>query len=437
MMTRTKFDIKKFNGKNEFWLWQVRMKALLEQQGLVAALEELLAATIVLWEITKETTGGLQRGFEKSKIQSEHIDEFHMLVGDLAAIDTVILDEDQALLLLTTLSSSYNNFVVTLLYGRDTLKLEDVLATLNYRKLQNMTEAKGDGGEGLYVRGRFGQRDMKYGTYSQPEEHLKRDCPSNHKKSQGFVKNKDRVSSFGDDEYDNADAYDGGNVLLGDDRECRIRGTSKVHVQMRDGLSFVLHNVRCVLELRQNLISLGTLKKEGFSVKMQSGKIKEMTIKTLKGRKQLGEYQTGWKIKTSNVLNSCNQGSTQYCMKSGEDHAFEVEPQGNVDHIAGSQEVQTQDLIDYHSARDKEQHSARELFRKSSDDNDGYYWEYTPAAYMTLTKAAKEVIWLKGLTIETRFELKTVASIATGALSKAIPGLRFRYRMNLLSISID
>nr|GEY70175.1 zinc finger, CCHC-type [Tanacetum cinerariifolium] len=74
------------------------------------------------------------------------------------------------------------------------------------------------------------------------------------------------------------------------------------------------------------------------------------------------EYQTRWKIKTGNVLDSCNQRSTQ-CMKSGvakhlgiagikqqnrygsvhvlqgvefevepqEDHTFEVEPHGNVD----------------------------------------------------------------------------------------------------------
>ncbi|GKB11580.1 hypothetical protein Tco_0845503 [Tanacetum coccineum] len=49
------------------------------------------------------------------------------------------------------------------------------------------------------------------------------------------------------------------------------------------------------------------------------------------------------------------------------------------------------------------------------------------AAYMTLTEAAKEAIWLKGLAIELVFELKIVAGIATGALSKAIPGSRFQH----------
>ncbi|GKC99279.1 hypothetical protein Tco_1169554, partial [Tanacetum coccineum] len=49
----------------------------------------------------------------------------------------------------------------------------------------------------------------------------------------------------------------------------------------------------------------------------------------------------------------------------------------------------------------------------------------TKAAYMTLTEAAKEAIWLKGVAIKSGFELKIVAGIATGVLSKAIPGPRF------------
>ncbi|GKB32553.1 hypothetical protein Tco_0871954 [Tanacetum coccineum] len=233
-------------------------------------------------------------------------------------------------------------------------------------------------------------------------------------------------------------------------------------------------------------------------------------------KEQKKEYQTGWKIKTGNVLDSCNQRSTQQCTKSGsglsevlwaedttmstylvtrspssaigfktpidmlgffgwlasikqgmlepvkvkciflgyrkgvvgnkalKDHTFEVEPQENVDQGAGLQEVQTQDLMDYQLARDREQHLACELFgykkdsndaafvvaavekiyahesltfndtvackviskwkaelkddmdarsdvyvlsngcRKCSNDSDGYYWEYTPGMFIHL-----------------------------------------------------
>ncbi|GKB27811.1 hypothetical protein Tco_0867212 [Tanacetum coccineum] len=58
----------------------------------------------------------------------------------------------------------------------------------------------------------------------------------------------------------------------------------------------------------------------------------------------------------------------------------------------------------------------------------------TEAGYMTLTEAAKEAIWLKGLAIESGFELKIVAGITIGDLSKAIPGPRFQHKLNLLSI---
>ncbi|GKE52496.1 hypothetical protein Tco_1487652 [Tanacetum coccineum] len=70
---------------------------------------------------------------------------------------------------------------------------------------------------------------------------------------------------------------------------------------MRDGSSFVLDNVKYISELRRNLISMGTLEKEGFTVKMQLGKMKAIKG-SLVGRKQLGEYQIGWKIKMDNVL---------------------------------------------------------------------------------------------------------------------------------------
>ncbi|GKC92997.1 hypothetical protein Tco_1158439, partial [Tanacetum coccineum] len=410
------------------------------------------------------------------KSRFEHIDEFHKLVGDLAAIDTAISDEDQTLLLLMSLPSSYDNFVETLLYGQDTLKLEDVLMTLNSKELQKMTKAKGDGGERLYS-----------------EEHLKMDCPTyNHKKSQDFVRNEDHVSGSRADGYDNVDVmmvmsveqlldwimnsrgsyhmtyridylvdfkeYYSDNVLLGDGSKCGVRGMSKVSVQMKDGSSLVSDNVMYVLKLRRNLISLGTFKKEGYTVKMQSGKIKvikglpmvlsgtrrancvytlddqTVTMKTLKGRKHLGEYHTGWKIKMGNVLDCCNQGSTQQCMKSGvsglpkvfwsedttmstyllnrsgvlqgikfevesrEDHAFEVEPLRNVgqgvveevekiyanESLAFNDTITCEVIFKWKTGLEEDMDAWSHVYvlnngcRKSSDDVDGYYWEYTP-----------------------------------------------------------
>nr|GEZ68765.1 zinc finger, CCHC-type [Tanacetum cinerariifolium] len=57
----------------------------------------------------------------------------------------------------------------------------------------------------------------------------------------------------------------------------------------------------------------------------------------------------------------------EFEVESLRDHTFEVQPQENVDQGAGLQEVQTQDLMDYLLARDKEQHLACELFKYRED----------------------------------------------------------------------
>ncbi|GJY08649.1 retrovirus-related pol polyprotein from transposon TNT 1-94 [Tanacetum coccineum] len=163
-------------------------------------------------------------------------------------------------------------------------------------KLRDLVYFCNDDGDGLYVRGRSdhqgnqgrgssrskskgkGTNKLKcYICYS--EDHLKKDClKRNKKKSTGFVKKNARQGSGMHYEgYDNGDllmVFNGGTVFLGDNRACAIRGTGKVGVQMKDDSSFVLENVNYILELKRNLISLGTLDREGYTVKLQNGRVK-------------------------------------------------------------------------------------------------------------------------------------------------------------------
>ncbi|GKB82922.1 zinc finger, CCHC-type containing protein [Tanacetum coccineum] len=351
----TRFDIEKFDGNNDFGLWQIKMRALMVQLGCDAALETLptdmeageKAAMMkkaystlilclgdrVLWEVTKETTAAgiwtkltslymtkslANRLYLKKKLYTyymspgtklgDHIDEFNKLILDLANIDTEMEDEDQALMLLTSLPLSYENFVDTLLYGRESLTMEDVLATLNLRELKKRIEGtKEETGDRLYVRERSDHSGKAHSGGSSwfksrggtgklkcfichAEGHLKRDCPK--KKSSGFVKKgkRDQDSDSSDDE---GNAYfgealtvvrndemtelvvDGGSIRLGDNRTCTIKGTCKVKIQLHDGSSFILEDVRYVPGLKRNLISLGTLEKEGYTVKIQLGRIKD------------------------------------------------------------------------------------------------------------------------------------------------------------------
>ncbi|GKC41626.1 retrovirus-related pol polyprotein from transposon TNT 1-94, partial [Tanacetum coccineum] len=186
---------------------------------------------------------------------SEHLDEFNKLIGDLANIDVDIDEEDQALVLLMSLPSSYDKFVETLLYGRESHTLEDVLSSLNSWELKKRTDAKDDG-DRLYVRGR------------------KTVQKRNKKKSTGFVK-----KNAGQGSGMHSEGYDNGDLLMAvsdksDNRVCAIMRIRKVRVQMKDGSSFVLENVRYIPELKRNLISLGTLDREGYTVKLQNGRVK-------------------------------------------------------------------------------------------------------------------------------------------------------------------
>ncbi|GJR61334.1 ribonuclease H-like domain-containing protein [Tanacetum coccineum] len=312
----TRFDIEKFDEKNDFGLWQIKMRALMVQLGCDAALEALPAdmeagekaalmkkaySTLILClgdrvlrEVTKETsTAGIwtkltslymtkslaNRLYLKKKLYTynmspgtklgDHIDEFNKLILDLANIDIEIEDEDQALMLLTSLPSSYKNFMETLFYGRESLTMEDVLATLNSRELKKRTEGtKEETGDGLYVRERSDHSGKAHSGGSlrfksrggtgklkcficHSEGHLKKDCPK--KKSSGFVKKgkRDQDSDSSDDE---GNAYFGealavvGNdemtELLGDNRTCTIKGTEKVKIQLHDGSRFILKDVR-------------------------------------------------------------------------------------------------------------------------------------------------------------------------------------------------
>ncbi|GJT27716.1 retrovirus-related pol polyprotein from transposon TNT 1-94 [Tanacetum coccineum] len=378
MSSIAKFDVEKFDGSNDFGLWRVKMRYLLIQHSWEAALDPfpgtmtdadkttalktdvykkahnallLCLDNKVLRKVNKEdsaadvwlkletlymTNSLANKMYLKKKLftfymnsgkkLSEHIDEFNKLIGDLANIDVDIDDEDQALMLLMSLPPSYDNFVETLLYGRESLTLEDVLSSLDSRELKKRIDAKDDG-DGLYVKGRSDNQGNQgrgssrskskgKGTYKLKcyicyfEDHLKKDCPKrNKKKSTGFVKKiAGQGSSMHSKGYDNGDLlmavseerflewivdssgsfhmtprrdflfdfkkFNGGTVLLGNNRACAIMGIGKVRVQMKDGSSFLLENVCYIPELKRNLISLGTLDREGYTVKLQNGRVK-------------------------------------------------------------------------------------------------------------------------------------------------------------------
>nr|GEZ87543.1 retrovirus-related Pol polyprotein from transposon TNT 1-94 [Tanacetum cinerariifolium] len=237
-MTGAKFDIEKFDRTADFELWSVKMHALLIQHGCEVALEVLPA------DMEAQT---------KAEVKFE--------------------DEDLALLLLTSLPASYEHFVDTLLYGREALTLEDVMATLNSKEIKERSKTKGDDGEGLYVRG---------GTHQALLDWIMDLGGSYH-----MTHRLDLFSDFIE--------CDRGKVLLGDNKECKIRVAGELNAsgEEKDSLAqtYGVHQVE----------SLGG-KRYFLSIVDDYSRWTRRTVK---------------KLRTDNGLEFCNREFNQLCIESG------------------------------------------------------------------------------------------------------------------------
>ena len=61
---------------------------------------------------------------DEDTTMQEHINKFNKLVCQIMNVDEKLTDEEQALLLLASLSKDYRNIVQTLLVGRDSINLD-------------------------------------------------------------------------------------------------------------------------------------------------------------------------------------------------------------------------------------------------------------------------------------------------------------------------
>src|SRR5438270_10931187 len=66
----------------------------------------------------------------------QHLDVFNSIIMDLENIDIKVESEDQALIVLSSLPASYETFVDTLLYGKNTIFLDDVSSALKSKELK-------------------------------------------------------------------------------------------------------------------------------------------------------------------------------------------------------------------------------------------------------------------------------------------------------------
>ncbi|KAH9657805.1 hypothetical protein KPL70_023225 [Citrus sinensis] len=258
----------------------------------------------------------------------DHVDEFNKLILDLENVNIILEDEDSALILLSSLPESYEHFVDTLLYGRQTLSLKDVKDAMESKDLKKRAEVKDQSnGEGLVAKRKPEKKYNKQKKnnnqkdktekkkkkrkcyFCQKEGHYIKDCFEKKKLEELQKKSNGKAAVASEDEcdYDEADVLvaaerhltsewimdsgcsfhmcpnksffktfenvNGGKVLLGNNLACKVAGITTISLKMFDGVTRDLYQARYVPELKRNLISLGMVDQSGCIIKAENGEI--------------------------------------------------------------------------------------------------------------------------------------------------------------------
>lgn len=370
----SRFEIPLFDGKINFMIWQCTIQDLLVQNGLDQALEKEKPATMkeeewtkiqkkavstirlalapeikhnvlkettptALWEklqniyASKSLTNRLCLKMELYQLKMEmrgnlhdHINKFNQLVSQLLNADDKISDEEQALLLLSSLPRSYKPVVQTLLVGRTTLKMDEVTVTLreNERMMKNenindegeiaMAEEsergrnhsrRHDGSRGRSKSQSRPQRDMTNVQcyYCGEKGHLQLRCTQMRedlKKLRMMRKDDDNsqtnvVKTAEDEDIFLATTEDVdksnwvmdsaasehicrdramfntlktneefGHFKLGNGEKMKVEGIGSVRMKLHDGAIRTFQNVRFVPSAVANIISLGEMASQGY-----------------------------------------------------------------------------------------------------------------------------------------------------------------------------
>ena len=93
---------------------------------------------------------------------AEHINVFNQLITDLGKVDVKIDEEDRAIILLCSLSGSYEHLITTLTYGKEDVKVDEIfIALLGHEQRRKNNLSENPSGGAFVVRGDHNTEDKK------------------------------------------------------------------------------------------------------------------------------------------------------------------------------------------------------------------------------------------------------------------------------------
>ncbi|CAA7047040.1 unnamed protein product [Microthlaspi erraticum] len=314
----SRIDVDKFDGNIDFSLWKIRILSHLRVIGLKDILtDDKLEKTV--------SNHSSYQSSPESKNVDENVDDFLKIVAELSSLNVEVSDEVQAILLLTSLTPSFDQLKHTLKYGRESLSLEEVVSAARSRERELSEDHRSDKNQAasLYTgeRGRQPYKGVKGKNdrsrsrsssntrltcwFCKKEGHIKKDCYARKKKygiepqgEAGVITEKlvyTEALSVNGQESKEQWVIDSGctyhmtsrrdwfsdfnentstTILLGDDHTVEAKGSGSIKMKTNGGSIKVLRNVRYVPNLRRNLISTGTLDSLGYTHEGGDGVVK-------------------------------------------------------------------------------------------------------------------------------------------------------------------
>nr|GEV19032.1 retrovirus-related Pol polyprotein from transposon TNT 1-94 [Tanacetum cinerariifolium] len=311
-----------FDGKMDFMVWKITIEDVLVQQGIDKALEEKQPAEMKddVWKTMQKKAlstirlalaTGIKYSVLKEKTPKDIWDKLTNLYASNSLTHRLFLkmelyslkleegNEEQALLMLSSLPKSYKPFVQTMLTGRTTLTFEDVLKALHDNERMTGSDSSSSSDKLLVAdysgRGDKGHMQVRYPQFREDLKSL-RDSKENKKVDGGEM----NVVDNGGDEFlmtetsmdeilreekpkwvlDNAasshicndramfetlnEKGQFGEIKVGSKQMMKIEGVRSVRFKLHDGTVKTALNVKYVSGAARNILSLGVLMSRGY-----------------------------------------------------------------------------------------------------------------------------------------------------------------------------
>ncbi|KAH9771354.1 Integrase catalytic domain-containing protein [Citrus sinensis] len=348
-VTNAKFEVEKFDGTNNFGMWQCEVLDVLCQQELDIAFEEkpdvmddkewikinrqacgtirLCLAKDQKYSVMRETSAKklwetLEEKYMKKSLENmlymkkklyrftythgmsmnNHVNSFNKILADLLNLDKRFEDEDKTLLLLNSLPDEYDHLTTTLLHGKDNVTFDAICSALynSETRKKDRKDHRDTVAEALTARGRSqsrkpGKRNKSKGrpakdecTFCREKGHWKKNCP----KLQNGKATSDACVAEHDEESDFS-LVD--MTLICHSDEWILDSGCTYHMCPNKGWfsNFKeLDDVRYVPSLKKNFISLGVLESKGLIIALRDELLKIVAgaLTIMKGTKRNNLY---------------------------------------------------------------------------------------------------------------------------------------------------